>query len=76
MRRSTWFGSGAALIVLGVAGLIIGAVTYPTEETLIDIGSIEASATVEEEARVPPELAGGLIGAGIVLLIIGGTRAR
>ena len=65
---------GIILIVLGILGFIFRAVTYTTEETVLDLGPIEAKA--EKENTIPiPEIASGVaVVAGIVLVIIGIKR--
>jgi xanthosine utilization system XapX-like protein len=66
---------GVALILLGIVGLILGQFTYTTEEKVLDLGPL--TATAKEEHSVPiPEIAGiAAIIAGGFLVYIGRRRA-
>jgi uncharacterized membrane protein len=66
---------GIALIVLGVIALVWGGITYTREETVLDIGPIEATAERRETIPLPPVL-GGLALVGGVILVIVGSRTR
>lgn len=64
---------GVILIVLGILGFIFRAITYTTEEEIIDLGPVEA--TAKEEHTIPiPELASGAALVGGIVLVILGTR--
>jgi uncharacterized membrane protein len=65
--------AGILLIVLGIVALIWGGISYTTEETLVDIGPIEATAETRETIPLPPIL-GGLALIGGVALLIAGSR--
>jgi hypothetical protein len=60
---------GIVLVVLGVAGLVIGHISYKSKKTVLDLGPIQA--TAEEEHSVPiPEIAAVvavIAGLGLVL---------
>ena len=60
---------GIVLIVLGAIGLAIKGFTYTTEETIVDIGPIEASAERQETIPIPVWASGLVLAAGVVLLI-------
>lgn len=64
------------LIVLGVAGLVAGGVSYFYRDKIIDIGPIHAS--VQREKRVPiPPVAGVIaIAAGAGLLLWSGKGSK
>lgn len=64
---------GILLIVLGIVALIWGGISYTREETLVDIGPIEATAETRETIPLPPIL-GGLALVGGVALLIAGSR--
>ena len=64
---------GILLIVLGIVALIWGGISYTREETLVDIGPIEAKAETRETIPLPPVL-GGLALIGGVALLIAGSR--
>jgi hypothetical protein len=56
---------GIILTVLGIAGLIFRGISYTTEEKVLDVGPIEA--TAEKEHHIPvPEIAG------IAAIVVGG----
>lgn len=57
---------GVILIVLGLAGLVVGRFTYTTEEKVMEVGPIVATAEKEHSIRVPDI-------AGIVAVIAGGV---
>jgi hypothetical protein len=64
-------GIGIVLIVLGAIGLIVKGIEYTKQETIIDIGPIEASAETTERIGIPTWAAALTLGAGVVLLVAG-----
>ncbi len=69
MRGATILG--IVLIVLGVIGLAYGGISYTREETIVDIGPIEATAEQQERIPLPPVLGGAALVGGIILLVMG-----
>lgn len=67
---------GLVLIALGVVCLMFGGIPYKTNETVLDLGPLKATATRERTLEVPPAVGAGLVGAGALLLIIGGRRKK
>jgi hypothetical protein len=66
---------GIVLIVLGIAGLVIGRFTYTTTEKVLDVGPLQATAE-EEHSIAIPDIAGiAAIIAGGFLVYIGRRRA-
>jgi len=63
------------LIVLGIAALAYPAISYQSEEKILDIGPIEATAETTETIPLPPLLGGAAIAGGIVLLLAGSRKA-
>ncbi|PKO26304.1 MAG: hypothetical protein CVU35_00070 [Betaproteobacteria bacterium HGW-Betaproteobacteria-8] len=61
---------GVLLIVLGTAALVYGSFSYTTEETVIQIGALKATAEVQKEILVPDIVAVISIIAGILILIV------
>lgn len=57
---------GVVLILAGIAGLALGRFTYTTEEKVMEIGPIVATAEKEHSIRVPDI-------AGIIAVIAGGA---
>ena len=66
--------AGVVLIVLGLAGLLWGGVSWTDEKTVVDIGPIEATAKERKTVPIPPVVGGIAVVAGIVLLVIPGRR--
>lgn len=67
--------AGMVLIVLGLAGLLYGGITYTSRETVLDIGPLKATADRQRTVFIPPVLGiAGVVG-GAMLLFAGG-RAR
>ena len=68
---------GIALVVLGVLALVYGGISYSKNRTVLEVGSMQVTAT--EQKHIPvPALAGvaALIG-GVAILVMGkrGTKA-
>jgi hypothetical protein len=56
---------GLVLIVLGIAGLVLGRFSYTTQEKVLDIGPLEATAEKEHSIAVPDI-------AGVAAIVVGG----
>jgi hypothetical protein len=66
---------GIVLIVLGIAALALGGISYTDREKVLDIGPIEA--TTEERKTIPlPPIAGGAAVVAGVVLVISGARSK
>lgn len=65
---------GAIVTLLGVAGLFMGGVPYDTEETVLDVGPLEAQVETERRWQIPPVAAAVLLVGGIGILAYGATR--
>ena len=65
---------GIILIVLGILGFAFQAITYTSEEKIIDLGPIEATAEKEKTIPIPEIASGAALVAGIVLVIVGTKR--
>jgi hypothetical protein len=61
--------AGIALIVLGLAALVYGGITYTSRETVIDIGPLQATADREKTLRLPPVAGAVAVIGGIALLV-------
>jgi hypothetical protein len=71
--------SGAVVILIGLAILVYGQFSYTTEETILDIGPLEATAETRESVQIPPALGWIALGAGGILLaggLVGSSRGR
>ncbi len=67
--------AGIILIVLGVAGLLYGGITYTSRETVLDIGPLHATADRQRTVFIPPLLGIVAVAGGAMLLFAGG-RSR
>ncbi|MGH9346355.1 MAG: DUF3185 domain-containing protein [Vicinamibacterales bacterium] len=65
---------GTILVVLGIVALVWGGISWTREETIIDVGPIEATAETRETIPLPPILGGIALVAGIVLLVVPARR--
>lgn len=65
---------GVLLVALGTAALIYKSFSYTSEETLVQIGSLKATAGVQKEVAVPTAVGVGLIVAGVLLVAVGAGR--
>lgn len=65
---------GLLLIALGVAGLVYKSFNYTTEETVVQLGSLKATAEVENQVPVPTILGIIAIVAGVVVIAIGSKK--
>lgn len=62
---------GVIMIVAGAALLAYGGFTTTKRENIIDVGPLKVQADVKETHPVPPVLAWGLLGGGVVVLVLG-----
>lgn len=73
MKASTLVG--IALVIIGLIALAYGGITYTREETVLDVGPLEAVAETEERIPLPPVLGGMALVGGIVLIVVGARRS-
>ena len=66
--------AGIVLIVLGVAALAYQGITYPTRETVLDIGPLTATADRQRTIPLPPLVGAAVVAGGVVLLIVGSRK--
>ena len=66
--------AGIVLIVLGLAALVYGGVTYTSRETVIEIGPLQATANRERTLPVPPIVGVVAVVGGVVLLVAANRR--
>jgi hypothetical protein len=66
---------GIVLIVLGIAGLVMGRFSYTTTEKVLDVGPLEATAEKEHSFAIPDVAGIAAIIAGGFLVYIGRRRA-
>lgn len=65
---------GLLLIVLGAASLVYKSFSYTTEETVVQLGSLKATAEIENEVPIPNVLGVIAIVAGVLVIVIGGKK--
>lgn len=61
---------GILLIVFGLISLIWGGISWTREETVLDLGPIEATTRERESIPIPPIIGGLLLAGGVVLLVV------
>jgi hypothetical protein len=66
---------GILLVIIGVVALIYGGISYTKEETVLDIGPLEARTRTRETIPLPPLLGGLALAGGIVLLVVGARKS-
>ncbi|HVJ44472.1 MAG TPA: hypothetical protein VM639_23430 [Dongiaceae bacterium] len=65
---------GIVLILGGVAGLVLGHISYTTEEKVVDLGPITATADREHTIKIPDIAAVAALVAGAFLVFVGRRR--
>jgi hypothetical protein len=65
---------GAILIVLGSASLIYKGFNYTSEETVLQIGPVKATAETEKSVPIPMWAGIAAIVAGVVVMVAGARR--
>ena len=66
---------GIVLILIGIAGLVMGRFSYTTEEKVLDVGPLEATAEKEHSIAIPDIAGVAAIIAGGFLVFVGRRRA-
>ena len=61
---------GVVLVIIGLVSLIWGGISWTNEETVIDLGPIEARTEERETLPLPPIVGGLALVAGVVLLLV------
>lgn len=65
---------GIILVALGIVALVWGGISWTREETVIDLGPIEAKAETRETIPLPPVVGAVALVAGIALLVLPARR--
>lgn len=66
---------GLLLVIAGIVALALGRFSYTTEEKVLEVGPIVATADQEHTIHIP-DIAGVLaVAAGIALIVVGRRRA-
>jgi hypothetical protein len=62
---------GLVLIALGAAALVYKSFSYTTEETVLQIGDLKATAEVKNQVAIPNTLGLVAIIAGVIVIAVG-----
>jgi len=65
---------GLVLIFLGVAGLVVGRVSFTTERKVVDLGPLTASVDEKHNIFVPDIAGVCAVAAGLVLVVVSRRR--
>jgi len=67
---------GIVLVVIGIVGLAYGGFTYTAKQTTVHVGPLQVTATEKKTIPIPSVAGGVLVAGGIILLILGGGTRR
>lgn len=67
--------AGVVLIVLGLGALAYQGFSYTSRETVLEIGSLKATADTTKTVAIPPVAAGAAVLVGLVLLVAGNKKS-
>jgi hypothetical protein len=67
---------GLLLLVLGLAGLAVGAFNFKRNKAVLDVGPLQLHAKTTETVTIPPLLAGGVAALGAAMTVAGLRRRR
>src|SRR5215831_7483549 len=65
---------GVVLIVLGVVALAYQGITYTTQEKILEVGPLKATAEKKHTVPLPPIVGGLALAAGVILVAVGSRR--
>ncbi len=65
---------GILLIVIGLISLVWGGISWTRQETVLDIGPIEATRSERETVPLPPLIGGLRLAGGVALLMVRGRQ--
>jgi uncharacterized membrane protein YidH (DUF202 family) len=66
---------GVTLVILGVIALVYGGINYTGQKTVLEVGSLKATATEHKTFPVPPVLGVVAMIGGVGLIVAGRRRA-
>jgi hypothetical protein len=75
MRKNVLLIFGALLIILGVAALVVGRISYSTQQEALKVGPMEATVETRKIITLPPVLSGLVLVGGILLVYTGWKKA-
>lgn len=65
---------GLVLVVLGVLALVYQGIPYKTQEEVVNIGPIRATAETEKTLPIHPVFGALVLASGVVLVIMGARK--
>jgi hypothetical protein len=74
MQRKIPLFIGIVLIVLSVAGLITGRISYATHEDVMKVGPMQATVETRRIIVIPRVLSGLVLVSGILLVYLGSRK--
>lgn len=66
--------AGIALIVIGVAAFIYGGFNYKSQETVLQIGPLKATAETSKTVPIPQWAGIAAVLAGVVVIVLGSRK--
>lgn len=67
---------GVLLLVLGIAALVYGGISYNKNRTVLEIGSVEIATTERKNIPIPAVVGVVVLLGGAALLVAGNRRSR
>jgi hypothetical protein len=67
--------AGILLLVIAAISFVLGGIPFTRQETVLDIGPIEATAETEDKFPLPP-IVGVIALAGGLILLVGGAMKK
>lgn len=67
---------GFALLILGLAGVVLGGIEFDRQRTILQIGSMSSSVTEPQTSSVLPVAGMLLSGGGVVILLMPQRKRR
>ncbi|HVN79276.1 MAG TPA: DUF3185 domain-containing protein [Terriglobia bacterium] len=65
---------GILLVILGALALAYQGISYTSQERILDVGPIHATAEAHKRIPLPPILGGLVLVGGVGLLVVGARR--
>lgn len=67
---------GAVLLILGLVVLVYGGISYRNDRTVLDVGSVEITASEGNDVPISAIVGGVVLIGGAALLMVGSRRSR
>ncbi len=67
---------GAVLLILGLVALVYGGISYSNDRTVLDVGSVEITASEGNDVPISAIVGGVVLIGGAALLVVGSRRSR